>query len=330
MTTSSLEPRTSTTSAEDALTSLLSAVQQLSLARSVEDVQRVVRVAARELAGADGATFVLREGDRCFYADEYAIAPLWKGQKFPLEACISGWAMLNRQHVAIEDIYADDRIPHDAYRPTFVKSLVMVPIRRVDPLGAIGLYWASHHEATEKEIGLAQALADSTAVAMEHVKALGELKEAAALAETDPLTGLPNRRAWDEVLASAIGSGIRQLCVAVIDIDHFKECNDAEGHQAGDKLLQDAATSWRQTLRGSDIIARCGGDEFAVLMPECDAEKAEKVCDRLCGALPEGRTVSIGVAQWDGLEDAERLLDRADQALYEAKQSGRGCVSVAG
>jgi diguanylate cyclase (GGDEF)-like protein len=330
MTTSSLEPRAETVSAEDALASLLGAVQELSLARSVEDVQRVVRVAARKLAGADGATFVLRDGDRCFYADEYAIAPLWKGQKFPLEACISGWAMLNRQHVAIEDIYADDRIPHDAYRPTFVKSLVMVPIRRVDPLGAIGLYWASQHQATEKEIGLAQALADSTAVAMEHVKALGELKEAAALAETDPLTGLPNRRAWDEVLASAIGSGIRQLCVAVIDIDHFKECNDTEGHQAGDKLLQDAAGAWRQVLRGGDIVARCGGDEFAVLMPECDAEKAEGICGRLCDALPEGRTVSIGVAEWDGMEDAERLLDRADQALYAAKQSGRGCVSVAG
>jgi diguanylate cyclase (GGDEF)-like protein len=329
MTTSSLQPRPSAVSAEDALASLLGAVQELSLARCVEDVQQVVRVAARELAGADGATFVLRDGDRCFYADEYAIAPLWKGQKFPLEACISGWAMLNRQSVAIEDIYADERIPHDAYRPTFVKSLVMVPIRRVDPLGAIGLYWASQHQATEKEIGLAQALADSTAVAMEHVRVLGELKEAAALAETDALTGLPNRRAWDEVLANAIGSGIRQLCVAVIDIDHFKECNDSEGHQAGDKLLQDAAAAWRQTLRSGDIVARCGGDEFAVLMPECDLERSKRICDRLCQALPEGRTVSIGVSEWNGLEDAESLLARADSALYEAKQSGRGCVSVA-
>lgn len=329
MTISSLEPRSSAPSAEDALASLLGAVQELSLARCVEDVQRVVRVAARELAGADGATFVLRDGDRCFYVDEYAIAPLWKGQKFPLEACISGWAMLNRQSVAIEDIYADERIPHDAYRPTFVKSLVMVPIRRVDPLGAIGLYWASQHRATEKEIGLAQALADSTAVAMEHVRVLGELKEAAALAETDPLTGLPNRRAWDEVLASAIGSGIRRLCVAAIDIDHFKDCNDSEGHQAGDKLLQDAASAWRQTLRSGDIVARCGGDEFAVLMPECDVERAKGICQRLCQALPEGRTVSIGVAEWNGLENAERLLSRADAALYEAKQSGRGCVSVA-
>jgi diguanylate cyclase (GGDEF)-like protein len=316
-------------SPEETLSALLGAVQELSLARTVEDVQKVVRVAARELAEADGATFVLRDGDRCFYVDEYAIAPLWKGQKFPLEACISGWAMLNRQSVAIEDIYADDRIPHDAYRPTFVKSLVMVPIRRVDPLGAIGMYWADHHSPGERELAAAQALADSTAVALEHVRVLGELKETVALAETDPLTQLPNRRAWDEVLQSAIGSGVRPLCVALIDIDHFKGYNDSEGHQAGDKLLQGAAAAWRQALRSGDIIARFGGDEFAALMPECDLGDAEGICERLCGALPEGRTTSIGLAKWNGLEDAESLLARADAALYEAKQSGRGCVSVA-
>ncbi|HVY79541.1 MAG TPA: GAF domain-containing protein, partial [Steroidobacteraceae bacterium] len=105
---------------------LVTVVQKLSLARNLETVMAIVRRAARELTGADGATFVLREGDRCFYADEDAISPLWKGQRFPLEVCISGWAMLNRQPAVVEDIYADDRIPHDAYRPTFVKSLVMV------------------------------------------------------------------------------------------------------------------------------------------------------------------------------------------------------------
>lgn len=329
MSGSQLQYSTGEASAEEALGSLLGAVQELSLARCVEDVQKVVRVAARRLAAADGATFVLRDEDRCFYADEDAIAPLWKGQRFPLSACISGWAMLNRQSVAIEDIYTDDRIPHEAYRPTFVKSLVMVPIRRVDPLGAIGIYWAERHRPTEREIALAQALADSTAVAMEHVRVLGELKETAALAETDSLTALPNRRAWDEVLASAIGSGLRQFCVALIDIDHFKTYNDSEGHQAGDKLLQDAAAAWRQVVRTGDIVARCGGDEFAVLMPECNLDKAHGIAERLCGALGESRTTSIGVAQWDGLEHAEGLIARADEALYEAKQSGRGCVAVA-
>src|ERR1051325_508535 len=111
---------------EQAVKRLLDAVQELSLARDLETVMSVVRRTARELTGADGATFVLRDGDKCFYAEENAIAPLWKGQRFPMSACISGWTMLNKQSAIIEDIYADSRVPADAYRPTFVKSLVMV------------------------------------------------------------------------------------------------------------------------------------------------------------------------------------------------------------
>ncbi|MBL9038445.1 MAG: GAF domain-containing protein, partial [Archangium sp.] len=98
---------------------LIEIIQELSLARSLESVMAIVRTAARQLTGADGATFVLRDGGNCYYADEDAISPLWKGRRFPLTACISGWAMLNKQSVAIEDIYLDARIPHDAYRPTF-------------------------------------------------------------------------------------------------------------------------------------------------------------------------------------------------------------------
>ncbi len=157
---------------------LIETIQQLSMARSVGHIQAIVRHTARRLTGADGATFVLRDGDMCHYADEDAIAPLWKGQRFPMSACISGWAMLNREHVMLPDIYADDRIPADAYRPTFVKSLLMVPIRKLDPIGAIGNYWADPHEPTDREAMLLQALADSTAVAMENVRMLAELEAA--------------------------------------------------------------------------------------------------------------------------------------------------------
>lgn len=149
---------------------LVAVVQELSLARSLEEVIEIVRHAARELTGADGATFVLRDQDRCFYVDEDAIAPLWKGQRFPLSACISGWAMLNQKPAAIENIYADPRIPADAYRPTFVKSLVMVPIRVQKPIGAIGTYWANHHQPTKDEIEVLQALANTTAVALENIE----------------------------------------------------------------------------------------------------------------------------------------------------------------
>ena len=155
---------------------LVAAVQELSLARDLDGVTRVVRRVARELCGADGATFVLRDDGRCFYADEDAISPLWKGKRFPMEACISGWAMLHREAVALEDIYADARIPADAYRPTFVKSLAMVPIRTAAPIGAIGVYWASHRRVTHEELDLLQALADSTSTAMENVQLLSELE----------------------------------------------------------------------------------------------------------------------------------------------------------
>jgi signal transduction histidine kinase len=156
---------------------LVAAVQELSLVRTLPAIQEIVRHAARELLGADGATFVLRDGDQCHYADEEAISPLWKSQRFPMTACISGWVMLNAQHAMIPDIYSDDRIPADAYRPTFVKSLVMVPIRLKAPIGAIGIYWARQRITSDEEIALIQALANTTSVAMENVKVYTELEQ---------------------------------------------------------------------------------------------------------------------------------------------------------
>ncbi len=156
---------------------LVTAVQALSLARSIDAIVEIVRKAARDVSRADGASFILRDGERCHYVDEDAVSPLWKGQKFPLTTCVSGWAMLNRKPAVIEDIYQDERVPQDAYRPTFVKSLVIVPIRTEMPIGAIGIYWAQHHVATETEIELLQALANTTSVAVENVRLYEELEQ---------------------------------------------------------------------------------------------------------------------------------------------------------
>lgn len=169
---------------------LVTVVQRLSLARDLPTIMDIVRRAARALVNADGATFVLREGDLCFYAEEDAIGPLWKGKRFPLTACISGWSMLNHQAVPIEDIYQDERIPHDAYRPTFVKSLVMTPIRTLDPTGAIGVYWAQRHRATQEEIELLKALADSTSIAIEAADVFANLERKVAERTTE--VGLRN------------------------------------------------------------------------------------------------------------------------------------------
>ncbi len=167
----------------DAMGNLVGVVQDLSRAKTFDEIADIVRKSARELTSADGATFVLREDNNCYYADENAISPLWKGQRFPMSRCVSGWVMMNAQPAIIEDIYQDPRVPIEAYRPTFVKSMLMVPIREEGPIGAIGNYWAEHHNPTPEEISILQTLANITAVAIENVRLNAEIEKKSAAAE---------------------------------------------------------------------------------------------------------------------------------------------------
>jgi GAF domain-containing protein len=156
---------------------LVGTVQKLSLVRDIGAITDIVRKTARSLTGADGATFILKDNDMCYYVAEDAIAPLWKGRKFPMTACISGWSMIHKKWAVVDDIYTDDRVPIEAYKSTFVKSLAMVPIRTVDPIGAIGNYWATQHSPTQEEMVMLQSLADITSVSIENVYAYNELQE---------------------------------------------------------------------------------------------------------------------------------------------------------
>jgi K+-sensing histidine kinase KdpD len=168
----------------DAAEQLIEVVQQFSKVKSLHELIDITKRAARRITDADGATFVLRDEDKCYYVDEDAIGPLWKGRRFPMEACVSGWAMRQRQPAIIPDIFTDDRIPIDAYRVTFVKSLAMTPIRLIDPIGAIGIYWSEAHRPTPEAVRWLQTLADSTALAIEHLQALDERRAAISKAAT--------------------------------------------------------------------------------------------------------------------------------------------------
>jgi GAF domain-containing protein len=148
---------------------LADVIDQLSTCQDLVQIMALVRRSARNIMQADGATFVLRDGEEVFYADEDAIGPLWKGKRFPVTACISGWSMLHGCPVVIPDVYHDERIPLDAYRPTFVKSLIMVPIRRPAPVAAIGTYWAMRRWPAQEEVELLLHLADATALAWRNV-----------------------------------------------------------------------------------------------------------------------------------------------------------------
>ena len=159
------------------------------------------------------------------------------------------------------------------------------------------------------------------------------LASATAIALTDPLTGLANRRAWDEELSRELARAQREhqpLCVAMLDLDHFKRFNDEHGHQAGDRLLKQLAATWREVLRPTDVVVRYGGEEFVVLLSNCGIEVAVEVIERLRRATPGGQTCSAGVALWNRTEAPNALVSRADAALYRAKREGRDRIVATG
>ena len=174
--------------------------------------------------------------------------------------------------------------------------------------------------------GFGKVTADLTARKQAEEQAANALRLLRSSVRTDPLTGLLNLRGWHEALERERNLAARRgspLCVGVIDVDHFKRVNDAGGHEAGDRFLRRAAAAWRAQLRAGDIVARTGGDEFAVALIDCDPEGAHGIVDRMRTATPDGATCSAGVACWDGTESVVSLVKRADAALYAAKAAGR-------
>lgn len=151
--------------------------------------------------------------------------------------------------------------------------------------------------------------------------------ELATQASTDPLTGLANRRSWDERVSHAvIAAGEAPLSMALLDLDHFKMFNDSCGHQAGDLLLRESAAAWSREIRSGDLLARLGGEEFGLLLHGCTADDAMGVLNALRLAVPQEQTVSIGVSERRPDETITTWYARTDRALYAAKENGRNCV----
>ena len=150
------------------------------------------------------------------------------------------------------------------------------------------------------------------------------------LAHTDSLTGLANRRAWEEQLPDLLGqAGAEPFTVCVLDLDHFKAYNDAYGHAAGDSLLAETAEVWRQAIRPGDLLVRIGGEEFALALPNCDIVTARVILERLRSIVPDGQTCSAGLTHAKPREHGDALLARADAALYKAKRTGRNKTAIA-
>lgn len=292
---------------------LIEVVRDLASARSLDEVVDIVRHAARALVNADGATFVLREEGNCYYVDEDAIAPLWRGLRFPMESCVSGWAMLHQQAVAIPDIYLDERVPHDAYRPTFVKAMTITPIRTADPVGAIGTYWATNHEAAPTELRLLQALADSTAVAIESVRVLNEL-EARVEQRTAQLTAA---NADLRQFAAVTAHDLRNPLTTLSGFAQVLSAQTAGEEEGPTKVAIDAInrTTGRLITMVDDLLAfaRTGASEVSLAPVDLDELLASVVAELDSQISDTGATIEsapLGVVVAD-----PTLLQQAIQNL---------------
>jgi diguanylate cyclase (GGDEF)-like protein len=230
-----------------------------------------------------------------------------------------------RPVLVAEDVEAgvgSDDLWRAAGRP---RAILFQPLLRQGlPRGVLVVGWEETVPAGDPRPTVTALLAHEAAAVIARADAMDLLADEA---QTDPLTGLPNRRAWDAQLQRAL-SGDVPVVVAMLDFDNFKEFNDTHGHPAGDRLLKETAAAWRDQLRGGDLLARLGGEEFGLLLRDCDAATALEVTERLRRHVSGGRTCSAGIAPVASGDDAEGVIARADRALYEAKARGRDRVHL--
>ena len=338
----------------------LAAVQDTGLLDSIaeESFDRLTRLAAK-ITGAPVAFVSLLDAHRDFYKSTF-------GMDAPLSTLrqLTGRTFCHYSLVSDGPLVLEDATQLPVFRdvPTVaslgVRAYAGIPLK-TEAGQVLGSFCAVDFKAKQwteqdieilqelahsamREIRLRRALHDAEALNQQLVQQLrkvDELNQALhELARTDPLTGLRNRRAFDDSLGLEIAAVERTrspLSLLVLDVDHFKQINDSFGHDAGDKVLRSIAQVLSGCVRIIDIVARVGGEEFAVILPHTDAQGAHEVAQRMRVAVAQASwlgqptTISIGAASLRAAETADSLFARADAALYAAKKSGRNRVVAA-
>jgi signal transduction histidine kinase/CheY-like chemotaxis protein len=257
---------------------LLTATRAMARAQDLAELSSIAQAAARRLSGADGATFAIRDGDDCHYTDEDPPGPRWKGLRFPLGECLSGWAMQHRQPVVVDEVGTDDRVPRGA-REAPVSSAVVVPIRSQRPVAALGTYWSAPFRPDRTRVRLLQALADSAADALESLQSRRVL-QARAGQNAAELTALTYAVSHD------LRAPIRHLeGFARILIQDAESAGAPIRHAAG--RIEDAAVHLRQMVDGLLALSRIGSSEVHP-QPVDLAEVGRTVARALAAAEPEG------------------------------------------
>jgi len=247
-----------------------------------------------------------------------------------------------RKPLRVCDTFAPDEPEHEEKGAAgAIRSLIAAPLMNGDKaIGTLLLGSSQSSAFSDRNLHILVSFANTTSSAVHNALVHGEIQKLATL---DPLTGLYNRRAFEEFGKREADRFHRQgkpLSLAMLDLDHFKPVNDAYGHRIGDQVLQALAGRFRSATRSSDIIARYGGDEFALLLPETDQATAMEIASRICAVIQKtpfmtdageiSLSASAGVSTTtDTVNDLATLVAHADAVLYQAKRRGGACIEAA-
>jgi diguanylate cyclase (GGDEF)-like protein len=298
----------------------------------LEELMDRVLDAAMEIEGIDAAMMVVERQDgapavvtRGMTAQESARPPT------------SGVVGTLPGTITVSYRYGRDR--EGAADSDLIRGGAFVPLmgRELRPVGTLSLFWRAEEEPGQHQIEQAETLAASCISAVENARRYGEARK---LAETDALTGLYNQRFFQETLRREVTRAHRyqrKLTLIVFDLDDFKSINDQVGHLAGDRVLAQAADRLREAVRSVDVACRIGGDEFAVIMPESTAEEGEQLFRRVHNSMrgtalgPDEQRLRLsgGIAELLHGDTPPSLFERADAALYRAKELGKDRADIA-
>ncbi|WP_432514464.1 sensor domain-containing diguanylate cyclase [Kineococcus sp. SYSU DK001] len=304
---------------------------------SAEDPQEIICGWLRDLTGADAA-YLLRPGRggpdgedgvlRAVAASGYPAEDVTYDLREP---SLAATTFTSSTPVFVADMKTDPRASQALVDASGVVSGAWYPVvlSGQRTVGVLGVFWRTPQPSLPEDVRpVLQTLSGELAHAAERAELLQRLAQAA---DRDALTGLANRRRWDEAIGSEVSRATRTgdpLTLAIIDLDHFKAYNDTHGHLGGDALLREFAAAARDCLREVDTLARWGGEEFVVALPGCTAADAVVVADRIRAAVPRGQSCTIGLASWQPGLRVEEVVARADEALYRGKQGGRDATVV--
>lgn len=304
-------------------------------------VMSFVAERVQQLTRADGAVVELAEGDEMVYRASSGIAGKLLGLRLQRNGSLSGLCVETGDILRCEDSEADPRVDREACRRVGLRSMVVTPLKHLDTtVGVLKVVGAAQSAFADRDIATLELMSELIAAAMFHA-ARYETSELYLMATRDALTGLPNRALFYDRLRQAIQLAQRSsatLGILNLDLDDLKPINDRYGHRAGDAAIREAAERMHRAARRSDTVARVGGDEFAIILPDITSKAdADQLGARIVEEMRapfefEGRAldldISVGAAVLpdDGVE-MTALIERADQAMYAAKRSRKASRS---